>query len=237
MLLEQYWTVQYYPWMNAFQEPRTGRTEKKRRAILTAASTLFLRNGFHGATMDELASLAGVSKQTVYKQFSDKEQLFREIIEGVTGNSDVVVSVIETAFGKRPATTHDELAARLRKVARVYLDSVLQPRVLSLRRLIIAEAEQFPDLARSYYDQAPSRGIDVVANCLQTYVDSGLLAAGDLRLAAAHFAYLALALAQDRALFIPTELPDSDERGRLATAAAHAFLTAYGTSRETSIQR
>jgi len=211
-------------------EPVVGRTAQKRQAILTAATALFLRNGFRGTSMDEIASRAGVSKQTVYKQFADKERLFREIVEGVTGNSDAIVPVITAAFGPAPATTHDEFETRLRRVARVYLDGVLQPQVLSLRRLIIAEAEQFPDLAICYYNQAPSRGIDVVARCLEPYVDSGLLAAGDLRLSAAHFAYLALAVAQDRALFIPSESPTPRERDRLAAAAAHVFLAAYGTA-------
>uniref|UniRef100_UPI0039E2E00B TetR/AcrR family transcriptional regulator n=1 Tax=Propionicimonas sp. TaxID=1955623 RepID=UPI0039E2E00B len=211
--------------------PAAGRTARKREAILTAATGLFLRNGFHGTSMDEVASLAQVSKQTVYKQFADKEALFREIVEGVTGNSDAVVDLVTTAFGKAPATSRADLEERLRAVARAHLDAVLRPEVLSLRRLIIAEAEQFPDLARRYYEQAPSRGVDVVADCLRTYVDAGLVDADDLRLAAGHFAYLALAAVQDRALFIPTELPDRKERDRIAAAAARAFLAAHGTNR------
>ncbi len=181
--------------------------------------------------LPEIASRAGVSKQTVYKQFTDKELLFRGIVTGVTGKADAVVGVIDEAFGPVPAATRDELEARLRGVARVYLDGVLQPQVLSLRRLIISEAERFPDLAADYYRQAPTRGIAAVARCLEPYVDAGLLAAEDLRLAAAHFAYLALAPAQDRALFIPAELPSPQERERLAAAAARAFLAAYGVTR------
>jgi TetR/AcrR family transcriptional repressor of mexJK operon len=205
-----------------------GRTTQKRQAILSAATTLFLRNGFRGTSMDEIASVAAVSKQTVYKQFTDKGALFREIVEGVTGNAETVVDILTTAFGDAPAASSDELEARLRAVARAYLDAVLRAQVLSLRRLIIAEAEQFPDLARRYYEQAPARGVDVILNCLRPYADSGLISADDLRLAAAHFAYLALSVAQDRALFIPTELPDPEERDRSAAAAANAFLATYG---------
>ena len=211
-----------------------GRTAQKRQAILTAATTLFLRNGFRATSMDEVASVAEVSKQTVYKQFTDKGALFREIVEGITDNSDAVVEIITAAFGDVPATTHDELEARLRTVARTYLDAVLHPRVLSLRRLIIAEAEQFPDLARRYYEQAPARAIDVLTECLRPYADAGLMRADDLRLAAAHFAYLTLGVAQDRLLFLPTELPDPTHRERLAAATARAFLVGYGGVRTTS---
>ena len=56
------------------------RSDRKRRAILEAATEAFLRHGFLGTSMDEIAAAAAVSKQTVYKHFSDKESLFREIV-------------------------------------------------------------------------------------------------------------------------------------------------------------
>ena len=48
----------------------SGRTARKRRAILEAATEIFLKDGYLGAGMDEIASLADVSKQTIYKQFA-----------------------------------------------------------------------------------------------------------------------------------------------------------------------
>src|SRR5450759_371802 len=57
-----------------------GRSSRKRRAILEAATTVFLRNGYLGTSMDEVAALAAVSKQTVYKHFGDKPRLFTEIV-------------------------------------------------------------------------------------------------------------------------------------------------------------
>ena len=206
-----------------------GRTTQKRRAILTAATDLFLRNGFRGTNMDDVATAAGVSKQTVYKQFTDKEGLFREIVEGVTQNSDTIIERITAAFTDAPAHTCAELDTTLRAVARVYLDSVLQPHVLSLRRLVIAEAEQFPDLAANYYERAPARGIDVVAEHLAPYSDSGLLHTDDIRLAAAHFVYLALSIAQDRAMFLPSTPPPATDRELQAAAAARTFIAAYCT--------
>lgn len=205
-----------------------GRTERKRRAILAAATTLFLRQGFGGTSMDQVAGAAGVSKQTVYKQFNDKQSLFRHIVEGVGQNSEVIVEQIREAFGEIPAGTPAELELRLGRVANCYLGAVLQSRVMSLRRLIIAEVEQFPDLARSYFNTAPAKGMEVIEDCLRPYVDSGLLATDDLGMAAAQFAHLSLSIAQDRALFIPEALPDEAERDRLAVAAARTFMAAFG---------
>jgi TetR/AcrR family transcriptional regulator, mexJK operon transcriptional repressor len=208
-------------------EVGVGRTARKRRAILEAATGLFLRDGYRNTSMDQVAAGAAVSKQTVYKQFADKEQLFREIVLGVTGNSEAIIAEITAALRAVDATSREQLDAALTDLARRYIDGVLQPHVLALRRLIIAEADRFPDLAHSYFEQAPARAIAVIAEALRTYVDRGLLAAEDPELAAAHFAYLALAIPQDRAYFYPDRRPSRAERDRLAAEAVRVFLAAY----------
>src|ERR1700730_1656009 len=110
------------------------RSARKRRAITEAATTLFLRNGYQGTSMDEVAALAAVSKQTVYKNFADKEQLFSDIVLGITGNADRFARVATTLLQDT-----DDLEKNLRELARSYLASVLQPQVLQLRRIVIAQ--------------------------------------------------------------------------------------------------
>ena len=79
-----------------------GRSARKRRAIVEAATTAFLRNGYLGTSMDEIAALAGVSKQTVYKHFADKERLFSEIvISTVNEASDPVHEEVRQLAGQR----------------------------------------------------------------------------------------------------------------------------------------
>jgi TetR/AcrR family transcriptional regulator, mexJK operon transcriptional repressor len=206
-----------------------GRSARKREAIIAAATALFLRDGYRDTSMDQVAADAAVSKQTVYKQFADKEQLFRGIVLGVTGNSAVIIAELTAALGGTVVTSPAELRAVLTGLARRYLDGVLQPHVLALRRLVIAEAERFPDLARSYFEQAPARAIGVIAEALRGYADRGLLTAGDPRLAAAHFAYLTLAIPLDRAQFYPGTSPSPAERDRLAGESVRIFLAAFGT--------
>ena len=72
-------------------------SERKHRAILEAAEELFLRQGFLGTSMDEIASLAGVSKQTVYARFSSKEALFVAMCGGMTS---AAAATIETGMGE-----------------------------------------------------------------------------------------------------------------------------------------
>jgi TetR/AcrR family transcriptional repressor of mexJK operon len=203
------------------------RTDRKRDAILTAATAVFLRSGFRGTTMDDIAARAHVSKQTVYKQFTDKERLFREIVDGMVGASDSIMGALTAAYGPEQPTTLADLEGRLTQVARTFLDGVLRPEVLALRRLVIAEADQFPDLARAYYESGPTRGIATVRGLLEPVIRSGLLA-GDPATIAAQFAYLAVGVAQDRTLFHPADPPGSAVRYRLAAAAARTIVAAHG---------
>ncbi|HEY0933430.1 MAG TPA: TetR/AcrR family transcriptional regulator [Trebonia sp.] len=205
-----------------------GRSARKRQAITAAATALFLRDGYRSTSMDQVAAGAAVSKQTVYKQFADKEQLFRDIVLGVTASSEAIIAGLAAVLGGAEVSSPDELRAVLTSFARRHLDGVLQPSVLALRRLVIAEAERFPDLAGAYFERAPARAVDLIADAVAAWTARGLLAAADPRLAAAHFAYLAVAIPQDRAQFYPGDFPAPAERDRLAAEAVRVFLAAYG---------
>src|SRR5262245_21515130 len=128
------------------------RAARKRRAILDAATTLFLRQGYPGTSTGQVAELAGVSKQTLYKYFADKDQLLRAVVLGaVAGTVDQLVA----ALAVLSETT--DLERDLSELARWYIGSVIRPNILQLRRLVIAEAARLPELGRAYYQQAVQR--------------------------------------------------------------------------------
>jgi TetR/AcrR family transcriptional repressor of mexJK operon len=191
--------------------------------IREAATTLFLRTGYVGTSMEEIATLAGVSKQTVYTHFADKERLFSDLIVGVTDSvgpflDDLAATLRDT----------DDLEADLRQAARRYLAQVLRPEVVRMRRLLIAESGRFPELARTYYERTSGRTLATLASCFQRLAERGLLSLDDSDLAARHFAYLVLGAPLDRAMFCgDDELPLADLE-RQADAAARVFLAAYG---------
>jgi len=200
------------------------RSARKRRAIMEAATTLFLRNGYQGTSMDEIAAVAGVSKQTVYKNFADKERLFSDIILGVTESVNEFVHVMTLMLEDT-----DDLEKDLGELARRYITSVMQPQVLQLRRLLVGEAGRFPELARTYYERAPQRVLAALAPRLQRLAERGLLRLDDPLLAASHFAFLILGIPLDKAMFGAND--DSftaEELEHFADAGVRVFLAAYG---------
>ena len=198
------------------------RSARKRRGILDAATTLFLRHGYLGTTMDQIAAFAAVSKPTVYKFFPDKEQLFTEIVLGALDRAGEPFRAELASLG---AT--DRLAVDLQQLARRYLATVTQPAVLQLRRLVIGASHQLPALAEAYYQRAPEQTMQALAACFRQLADRGLLRPGDPLVAASHFAFLVLGRALDKSLFCGDKPFTDAELTAQADAGAAAFLAVY----------
>jgi TetR/AcrR family transcriptional regulator, mexJK operon transcriptional repressor len=199
------------------------RSTRKRRIIVDAATVLFLRHGYLGTTMDQIAAFAAVSKPTVYKFFADKEQLFTEI---VLGTLDRAGDPFRAELWS--VADSDHLAADLPQLARRYLATVTQPSVLQLRRLVIGASHQLPALAAAYYERAPEQTMRALADCFQHLADRGLLRHGDPLTAASHFAFLVLGRALDKSLFCGDKPFTDAELTAQADTAVAAFLAAYG---------
>lgn len=202
-------------------EPRTAR---KRREITQAATDLFLRNGYSGTSMEEIAAVAGVSKQTMYKQFSNKETLFIEIVSRVVNEAgDAVHAAVQTL------SENGELESNLRKLARRQLAMVMTPHILQLRRLIISEADRFPHLGRAFFDQGPGRTIASLATTFERLAARGELEIDDPEIAAAHFNWLIMSIPLNTVMFLGSDsIPDENELNRCADEGVRAFLRAYG---------
>jgi TetR/AcrR family transcriptional repressor of mexJK operon len=206
--------------------PETGRSERRRRTIIEAAAEVFLEHGYLGATTDEVAARASVSKQTVYRHFADKQHLFGAVIIETTAEvagqlAGIAASTLDGAQDVRKA---------LRELADGWLRGLLQPDVLRLRRLVIAEAERFPEVGRAWFDQGFDRALVLLGESLQRLADRGLLRGlGDSTLAADQFAGLVLYRPVNQVMFAGTDAtPPADTLGRIADAAVEVFLAAYG---------
>jgi TetR/AcrR family transcriptional repressor of mexJK operon len=211
----------------ADRERRPGVVEGKRAAIARAATELFLSQGYQATSTEQVASTAGVSKQTVYNQFGDKERLFREIVLGVTATAEAFADGVAEAMGGVDSPAG--LDAALRALARRYLTTVMNPQVLALRRLVISEATRFPDLAATYYERGPSRVLAALGEVFTGLAERGLLRAGDATRAAPDFAFLLLGRALDEGMFRvgePVLTPAGIDES--ADHAVDVFLAAHG---------
>jgi TetR/AcrR family transcriptional repressor of mexJK operon len=200
------------------------RSATKHRAIVDAARKVFLRKGYGGVSMDEIAALAGVSKVTVYNHFADKERLFTEIIIGDIGATEALTHAMIEAL---PDT--EDLETDLRRFARRHIVDVTQPHLIKLRRTIIAEAERFPELARTWYANGPERAHAILADTFQALAKRGLLRVDDPLLAAQHFNWLILSIPLHKAMFYGSDIEFTPrELERLADEGVRVFLAAYG---------
>lgn len=207
-------------------DPRVVRT---RAAAIEAARTLFLRDGYAGATMEEIAELAGLTKRTLYNNYADKEALFIEVVGDVIAYADAFVRGLREEFDSG-TTTAAKLRSSLHDLARRLALGIVRAEVIAIRRLLIGEARAFPALAREYFDRAPGQVIDALAAWFERLDRAGLLRVRDARGAAAQFAYLVAGEPLDRAVLVGT-IPPRQQVIAGAREGVETFLARYGTTR------
>ena len=209
------------------EAPSESRSDRKRNALLLAATEIFLDKGYDSTSMDDVAAKAAVSKPTVYKYFSDKERLFGEIVRATTGEIDELVRLVIETMARQTS-----VESGLILLARRFITALMQPRILRLRRLVMANADRFPQVGRSWYEQGFERVLATLAISFQGLAERKLLHVDDPLLAANHFVGMLLWIPINRAMFTGNHSSSPDELERFAMAGVRAFLAGYGpTSR------
>lgn len=210
-------------------QPLGPSSARKHRAILDAAEALFLRDGYLGSSMDEVADRAGVSKQTVYTHFGSKELLFVALVTSMT-----LTAGDELATTDVLPETEGEIAAFLRSHAIGELQVVMTPRLLRLRRLVIGEVARFPELAEALFENGPQRSIRSLTVVIEELSHRGLLHAPDAAVAATTFNWLIMASPlNDAMLRGDRAIPSAAALEAHAAEATRVFLAAYaGTARD-----
>lgn len=145
----------------------------RRNALLDVAQRLFLRLGYGRTTLDAVAAEARVAKRTIYDSVGDKDDLFVAVVRRL---SDHVLAALPTPDGPTGP-------AELREFSRVLLGALLTDKAVGMKRLMIAEAGHFPELAERLYDNGPHRYIQMLrallAPCLPNADDAELDAAAE----------------------------------------------------------
>ena len=190
----------------------------KRRRILDGARKVFMDLGFDGASMNEIARSAGVSKGTLYVYFADKNRLFEAIVwEESLAHGQVV-------FNLDPAR---DAATTLREFGKAYIELLCRPGGGSAIRTVMSIAERMPDVGRRYYEHVLEKTINRLANYLQAHVGPDDLAIDDCQLAASQFMEVCKA-----SLFLPfvfqaAPAPSAERIDQVVESATRMFLAAY----------
>jgi len=204
-------------------EIRQTRTLSKHRKIAQAAAEVFVAKGYPTASVDEIALRAGVSKQTVYKHFGSKENLFLVVTTAATdGITNLLAAQLEASRGQ---TT--DVVAELTTFARILGRLVLEPEMMALRRLVMTELVRFPELGRSWYRHGPGRVVEQLSRRFRELTEEGYLGVHDPQQAAEYFNWLVLAPPQNKILFGAVESFTEAEIDKMASDAVQVFLAAY----------
>ncbi len=201
-------------------QPQEIRKGRKFDQVMAGAREVFLGEGFEGASVDDIARAAGVSKATLYSYFPDKRLLFLEVARSeCTAQASAALAMTDTA---RPA------AEVLRDSAERLVAFYTSEFGLRMFRIFVAESARFPDIGRAFYQSGPVMARGRMTDYLRAAVAKGELRIDDFDLAADQFHELCRANIFHRAIFNVDSSFSQQERDRVTGGAVETFLARYG---------
>lgn len=196
--------------------------------VLEGARTIFLRDGFEGASVDEIAREAGVSKATLYSYFPDKRIMFMEVFRNELAR--------EVADASALIEVDLPVEQVLPFIVQIVSAHVISDFGLRIYRVGVAEAERFPLLAKEYYAAGPVLLRQKLVSYFERCIERGELLIDDIELAADQLIQLASASIHDRVLFLGSNSVDKDMMRRVNSGAVSMFLARYGVRQHHAAQ-
>lgn len=138
--------------------PPRGALEELDARVIACAARLFTERGYAGVSIEAVATEAGVGKNTIYRRYATKTDLFQAVVD------DQIRERLKT-----PEEIEDgDLESRLNRLAVLLVEAALNPETTAFQRLIIAEAERFPEIAAICLDRAFRPAIALAKLVLET---------------------------------------------------------------------
>ena len=130
----------------------------KEQEVLDVATAYFLKHGYQGASINAMARSSGISKESIYRYFSSKKQLFEAVICRELVDYRHVLTRLDGSLKTM------DLRTALITIAETVLNAITTDRCLALRRLIFEEARRSPDVGQHYYQIGPAQAYVVLEN-------------------------------------------------------------------------
>ncbi len=219
-----YCTIQYYYDIISSMRKPLSRGDRRRAAIVKAATSVFLKRGFEAASLDEIIRKAGGSRSTLYAEFGDKEGLFAAIIGGIC---ETILGPLRGAF-----ETYRPIADVLTTFADRFMEQLMSPTSLALYRVVSAESWRFPTLGRRVFAAGPDAAAAQLAQYLRAESRAGTIAVAQPDLAARLFLEMIKGDLHTRALFGAGPPPSRAEIRRCIRAAVSVFLDGVRAQRK-----
>ena len=198
------------------QSVRKGR---KFDQVLEGARIIFLRDGFDGASVDDIAREAGVSKATLYSYFPDKRLLFMEVAKAeCRRQADEAEALIDGAAPVEQV---------LRLAAERLIEFVLSDFGQRVFRICVAESDRFPGLGHEFYHSGPLLIRERIAEYLRGAMARGEVRIDDVYLAADQFLQLCKADLHERMIFGMADCCGPSDRQRVIDGAVSMFMARY----------
>jgi AcrR family transcriptional regulator len=201
--------------------PRTSARDQRRETILNVAREVFFEQGYTAASMSTIAARLGGSKGTLYNYFKSKEELFEAQVRDMCGAA--ADRILEVSEDGEPVET-------LTRLGQQYLHHLFSQATVQMFRILVAEAQRSPELARVFYEVGPARGQKGLENYLQAAKARGLIEPADCALAAEQF--LSLCKGRTHLQFLLNLIPaltPAQIRVQIAQAVS-AFMRLYGAA-------
>ena len=196
------------------------RKGRKYDQVLEGARVVFMKDGFEGASVDDIAKTAGVSKATLYSYFPDKRLLFAEVAKSeCIRQADNALEVVTA-----DATPNEVLYEAGSRMIEFFTSEF----GLSMYRICTAESGRFPELGQRFYKSGPQLVRERLVEYFQNAVAKGQLQIDDFDLAADQFAELC------KASFFPSLLCGlkttftREETDRVLNGAVDMFMARHG---------
>jgi len=135
--------------------------KNKRREILEAAMPVFLARGFKGTIMSDVAKAAGGSKQTLYKYFRSKEELFLAVL------NEMGTEIIHAFVALDREDFEPDFRLCLKRIGTQFLSAMNIAEIIAFRRIVIAEGT-YSGLGRQIYETGAKRGLLLIAGYFET---------------------------------------------------------------------
>ncbi|WP_158075936.1 TetR/AcrR family transcriptional regulator [Bombella intestini] len=195
-------------------------TSSKYEQILQSAGQLFLQQGYERTSMSQIAQLAGVSKGSLYNHFENKADLFTAFFEECSRTRLNTLKSVSQA-------PQPDLRTALEQAAATIISLMIDPEAIGLYRIVVAEANEFPNLADTLWHYGVSRTLTGLSEWFAEKHAAGQLIIKDIDLAAEQF----LTMCQTRIihrsrLSLPVDTSQASIDG-VASMVADSFLRMY----------